>query len=151
MNSLMFPFSIHSDTITNCSPFIITPCSGSTFGWLRAFQVITSLQNLCANDSQLGVTKIETPYKQHTLLILSKSLVEYALKPLAATGRPWHSPFHTSAYPPLYCGAHHRLYRTGICSGFGSKARRPQILHKALKHFPRSRGGRWGGSRALLV
>ena len=46
VNSLIFPFTIHSDTITNWVLPIITPCSGKTFGWLRAFHLITSLQNL---------------------------------------------------------------------------------------------------------
>ena len=31
-NMLMFPFSIHSDTITNRRPVIVTPTSGNTFG-----------------------------------------------------------------------------------------------------------------------
>ena len=48
MNSLISPFSIHSDTITNCLSSIVTPKSGNTFGWLRAFHLMASLQNLCA-------------------------------------------------------------------------------------------------------
>ena len=31
--SLIFPFSIHSDTIANLPSAIITPSSGNTFGW----------------------------------------------------------------------------------------------------------------------
>jgi len=48
-NSLMFPFAIHSDTIANWELPIVTPNSGSTFGWRRAFHVTTSLQNLYIN------------------------------------------------------------------------------------------------------
>jgi hypothetical protein len=43
----MFPLSIHSDTIANWFSLIVTPNSGNTFWWRRAFQVMTSLQNLC--------------------------------------------------------------------------------------------------------
>ena len=47
MNSLIVPFSIHSETITNCPSSIVTPRSGNTFGWFKAFHLIASLQNLC--------------------------------------------------------------------------------------------------------
>ena len=53
MNSLILPFSIHSDTITNCLSSIVTPRRGNTFGWLRAFHLIASLQNLCVGCGQL--------------------------------------------------------------------------------------------------
>ena len=46
-NWLIFSFSIHSDTIANWFSVIITPSRGNTFGCRRAFQVMTSLQNLC--------------------------------------------------------------------------------------------------------
>ena len=45
-NSLMFPFTIQSDTIANRFLVIITPNRGSTFGWWRVLHAITSLQNL---------------------------------------------------------------------------------------------------------
>jgi len=48
MNSLMFPLTIHSETIANSLFPIVTPNSGSTFGWQRLFHVMTSLQNVCA-------------------------------------------------------------------------------------------------------
>ena len=48
MNSLMFPLTIHSETIAKSPSSIVTPKSGSTFGWWRAFHVTTSLQNVCA-------------------------------------------------------------------------------------------------------
>ena len=54
MNSLMFPFTIHSDTISNWELLIVTPTSGSTFGWRRAFHVTTSLQNLYTGQHQLA-------------------------------------------------------------------------------------------------
>jgi hypothetical protein len=46
MNWVIFPLAIHSDAIAKCLPLMVTPNSGSTFGWLRLFHVITSLQNL---------------------------------------------------------------------------------------------------------
>jgi len=46
VNSLMLPFDIHSDTITSRFSSIVTPNSGSTFGWCRALHVTTTLQNL---------------------------------------------------------------------------------------------------------
>lgn len=46
-NSLMFPLSIHSDTMTNRRSIIVTPNRGSTFGWRRVLHIITSLQNSC--------------------------------------------------------------------------------------------------------
>ena len=51
----MFPFVIHSDAIAKRERdlSIIIPNNGSTFGWLRAFQVTTSLQNLCNCKDQL--------------------------------------------------------------------------------------------------
>ena len=48
MNSLMFPLTIHSETIAKSFFPIVTPNSGSTFGWRRVFHVTTSLQNVCA-------------------------------------------------------------------------------------------------------
>ena len=53
MNSMMFPFSIHSDTITNWFSYIVTPSKANTFGWLMAFHLIASLQNLCVGCDQL--------------------------------------------------------------------------------------------------
>ena len=108
MNSLIFPFSIHSETIANWSLLIVIPRNGSTFGWRRASHVTTSLQNLYTvnvsclknNSGRLG---------EPTLVILAKSLVEYTLNALTATGRPWYSPFHTSANPPRYSGVSSRL------------------------------------------
>ena len=47
MNSLMFPLTIHSETIAKSLFPIVTPNSGSTFGWQRLFHVMTSLQNVC--------------------------------------------------------------------------------------------------------
>jgi len=44
-NLLMFPFSIHPDTIANLFSVIVTPSSGNTFGCRRALQVMASLQN----------------------------------------------------------------------------------------------------------
>lgn len=54
-NSLIFPFSIHSDAIEKreMELSIVTPNSGSTFGWRSAFQVTTSLQNLCDGRNKL--------------------------------------------------------------------------------------------------
>ena len=46
INSLMFPLTIHSDTIVNWLLFIVTPKRDNTFRWRRAFHVTTSLQNL---------------------------------------------------------------------------------------------------------
>ena len=60
MNSLIFPLSIHSDTITNCLLSIVTPRSGNTFGWLRAFHLIASLQNLCMDYGQLAGTHVQS-------------------------------------------------------------------------------------------
>ena len=41
---MTFPLSIHSDTITNSSPFILAHINGNTFGCLRIFHVMASLQ-----------------------------------------------------------------------------------------------------------
>lgn len=46
MKSLMFPSSIHSETIANRRPVSITPNSGRMFGCRRFFQATTSRQNL---------------------------------------------------------------------------------------------------------
>jgi len=58
-NSLMFPFVIHADTIANLESPIVTPNSGSTFGWRRAFHVTTSLQNVYTGQHQLGDTHFQ--------------------------------------------------------------------------------------------
>ena len=47
-NSVIFPLAIHSETIAKSFFPIVTPISGSTFGWQRLFHVTTSLQNVCA-------------------------------------------------------------------------------------------------------
>ena len=77
-----------------------------------------------------------------TCVILSRLLVMYTTKTLTATLRPWCSPFHTSAYPPRYSGVSDRLWQSGICTDLGSRAWRPHILHKVLRHFFRSDSGR---------
>ena len=46
-NSLIFPLTIHSETIAKTFSPIVTPSSGSTFGWWRDLHVTTSLQNIC--------------------------------------------------------------------------------------------------------
>ena len=43
-NSLMFPFSIHSETIANRRSLTVTPSSGKIFGCRRCFQATPSLQ-----------------------------------------------------------------------------------------------------------
>lgn len=43
-NLFMFPFSIHSDAISNGNPITLTPTSGSTFGCRRYLHGTTSLQ-----------------------------------------------------------------------------------------------------------
>jgi len=48
MNSMIFPLTIHSETIAKSLSPIVTPNSGSTFGWRRLPHVTTSLQNVCA-------------------------------------------------------------------------------------------------------
>jgi len=48
MNSVIFPLTIHSETIAKSFLPIVTPNSGSTFGWQRLFHATTSLQNICA-------------------------------------------------------------------------------------------------------
>ena len=48
----MFPFFIHSDTITNWVPVILAPNSGITFGWRRVFHIMTSTQNLYMGRGQ---------------------------------------------------------------------------------------------------
>ena len=49
--SLMLPLTIHSDTITNRFSDIVTPNSGSMFGWRRDIHATTSLQNLYGTQS----------------------------------------------------------------------------------------------------
>ena len=46
MNSLTFPFSIHSDTIAYLCIFKLTPSKGRIFGCRRCFQATASLQKL---------------------------------------------------------------------------------------------------------
>jgi len=43
----MLPFPIHSDTMTNRFSDVVTPNSGSMFGWRSALHPTTSLQNFC--------------------------------------------------------------------------------------------------------
>jgi len=74
-NSLMFPFAIHTDTIAKSESPIVTPNSGSTFGWRRAFQVTTSLQNLYTGRHQLANTHFQRGWKP-TVVTLSRLLVE---------------------------------------------------------------------------
>ena len=69
-NSVMLPFVIQSDIITNRFSDIVTPNSGNTFGWRRAFHITTSLQNLCAGHDRfvdtgdkLRVTHFSDPLK----------------------------------------------------------------------------------------
>ena len=54
MNSLMFPFGIHSDTITNSFSAITTPINGRTFGCRRDFHITASLQNFNTQRCQYG-------------------------------------------------------------------------------------------------
>ena len=108
INSLMFPFTIHSDAIAKWRASIVTPNRCSTFGWRRAFHVTTSLQNLY-NSQRQQVNTFSNKLWKPTFEILSKSLLEEAPNTLTATWRPCCSPFHTSAYPPRYNGRSNRL------------------------------------------
>ena len=74
-NSLMFPFTIHSDTITNWESPIVTPISGNTFGWRRAFHVTTSLQNFYTGQHELA-NALGTKLQEPTVVILAGSFVE---------------------------------------------------------------------------
>ena len=59
--SLMFPFTIHSDTISNRASVIVTPISGNTFGCRRFFHATTSLQRICEGPGQrIGMWKERT-------------------------------------------------------------------------------------------
>ena len=51
-NSLIFPFTIQSDTVTGQISVIVTPNNGSTFGWRRDFHSTASLQNFCTGHCQ---------------------------------------------------------------------------------------------------
>ena len=64
-NWLMSPFGIHSDTIANWASVIITPRSGNTFWWRRAFQVMTSLQNLYVGYGQYVNEHTEIEIRSH--------------------------------------------------------------------------------------
>ena len=75
-NSLMFPFTIHSDTIAKWRPPITTPKSGSTLGWRRVVHVTTSLQNLCMGQPLISQYNFLARSWEPTLVILPKSLVE---------------------------------------------------------------------------
>jgi hypothetical protein len=74
----MFPFIIHSDAMAKRERelSIITPNRGSTFGWWRAFQVTTSLQNLWDGMGQIYKGELCDRLWRPTLVIFSKSLVE---------------------------------------------------------------------------
>ena len=92
-HSSMFPFFIHSDAITNWFMVIVTPNSGSTFGWRRDLHATTSLQNFYRHSqSPIHMTSRGKP----TFVTLARSLVGYTLKTLAATSLPSCWPFHTS-------------------------------------------------------
>jgi hypothetical protein len=43
----MFPFSIHSDTMTSSEPRMYAPSKGRVFGFESFFHMNTSRQNLC--------------------------------------------------------------------------------------------------------
>ena len=103
-NPLIFPFTIHSETITNRFSVIVTPNRGSTFGWRRAFHVTTSPQNLYKWHVSSLICATSREHRRPTLLICSKLPFEYILNAFAATSWPLYLPFHTSANPPRHSG-----------------------------------------------
>ena len=55
VKSLIFPFSIHCETIANRRSASVTPSSGRMFGCWRFFQATASLQNRCDLLVQIDV------------------------------------------------------------------------------------------------
>ena len=55
-NSLMFPCSIHSETIANRRSLTVTPSKGRTLGCWRCFQATPSRQKLCNPFVNTGMT-----------------------------------------------------------------------------------------------
>ena len=47
---LMFPFFIHSETMTNSEPRMYAPIKGRVFGFESLFHMTTSRQNLCCGS-----------------------------------------------------------------------------------------------------
>ena len=101
----MFPLFIHSDTVTYCLSFIVTPINGNIFGWRSVFQVMTSLQNRCIEHGQTrSFSRSTTRQGLPTFLIFSKSSAGCTFKALAATALPSCWPFQTSADLLHNCG-----------------------------------------------
>ena len=65
MNSLIFPFTIHSDAIVSWQSPIANPNNGSTFGWRRVFHIKTSRKNLYIDQHQLASTHIQRAVGTH--------------------------------------------------------------------------------------
>jgi len=94
----------------------------------------TSIQVVASSSAYTKAESI-SDLRKPTFLTWSKSLLEYTLRTLTATSRPWDSPFQTSANPPWYSGTSVGLYWSVISNDFGSMARWPQMLHNEYRHF----------------
>ena len=100
-NPLIFPFGIHSDTITNSVSVIDTPMSGSTFGCRRAFHNTNSLQKLWKVMVRMSMIARETVhYPQPTWEVACTSLEAEVRSTFTATSRPLWLYFSTFADLP---------------------------------------------------
>jgi hypothetical protein len=133
-NSIMFPCSIHSETIANRCSLTVTPSSGKTFGCRRCFQATPSRQKPYNTFIHTGVA---AQNRRLTLRMTSRSLVTYTRTTLMATRRPWYVPFEMSAKPPRSTSTE-SFEQSGICMDFGITRCLLHNLHSLLNNFSRS-------------
>ena len=137
MNSLMSPFTIHSEAIANWYSFIITPSSGKIFGCRRCFQVTASRQNLCNSFVQTSTT-MQVERGTLTLRMVFRSWTMDARKTFMATWRPLYFPRDTLANPP--CSTTTEPFeQSGMYMDLGITRCRLHALQSSLNNFSRSR------------
>ena len=133
-NSLIFPFSIHTETIANRCLLTVTPMSGKIFGCRRCFHATPSRQNLC----DVFMHEYDNADRRLTLRMTSRSLVMYTRTTLIATRRPSYTPCDTSAHPPLVTSVE-PCEQSGMCIDLGITRCRLHVLQNLLNNFNRSR------------
>ena len=128
----MLPFTIHSVTITNRSPTVVTPSSGITFGWRRDLHPTTSLQK---SYEALSVANTHDKLRNTASDPLFESVQSHSL---CVPSEPWlRPPFHDigpSTHPqirrsiPVARSGHNKV-EFPVTAEPGPGGRRSCILH----------------------
>lgn len=129
MKSIIFPFSISSETIEKGGGVNIIPMNGRMFSCRSHFHPTTSLARSLGYSVK---THLKVPgINQLTLSTLSGSAVVVTFRVFIATGDPPNVALYTSAVPPVANGV------SSCSTSVGSSTNEGRIIPKVPHNFRR--------------